>query len=101
MLKRIESQTPFSRDSRTEHAKVVISDRALSALAAEDIERALVRHLASDWGDAPPEDIQAAERAFLNSRRVFSMYHSTLGLEFWIITKQDSNITFILMPDEY
>jgi hypothetical protein len=66
-----------------------------------DLTVALRRHGSGDWGDVGPEDWQANEDALKNDLRLFSVYHSSNGTKFWIITEWDRSVTTALLPSEY
>ncbi|WP_417850272.1 hypothetical protein [Thalassoglobus sp.] len=59
------------------------------------------RHLSGDWGDCEPEDAIANDRAVSEGTRLFSVYHSSSGTKFWIITEADRSATTVLLPDDY
>jgi len=81
--------------------RLVATPGALKAIPNGDIRTALARHLLGDWGDVPPEDKQANDRALVERTRLFSSYHSSSGTKFWIITEADRSATTVLLPDEY
>ena len=67
-----------------------------------DIVNALRRHLQGDWGDCCREDKNANNRALrLGDERIFSVYHTTSGEKFWLITEADRSYTTFLLPSEY
>jgi len=64
--------------------------------------RLLARHLAGDWGDLPPEDVQANEAALLSGARLLSAYTLPDGETVWIITEAEPRaVTTFLTPREY
>ena len=74
--------------------------------ANEKIERqeildAFWRHESGDWGDVCAEDKEANETALQFGGRLFSVYHNSKGVKFWIITEADRSVTTILLPSEY
>lgn len=66
-----------------------------------EIIRAIRRHAHGDWGDLDDEDRTANDRALKEGTRLFSSYHTTEGVRFWIITEADRAVTTVLLPDEY
>ena len=62
---------------------------------------ALDRHLQGHWGDVDEEDWQAKEDALGNGLWLLSVYHSSSGVKFWIITEWDRSVTTILLPSDY
>src|SRR5438105_1112055 len=62
---------------------------------------ALQRHARGDWGELDPEDWAENELSLKEGFRLFSVYRSTQGEKFWIITEADRSVTTILLPSEY
>lgn len=73
----------------------------LAEVSATDISSALARHAMADWGDLDPEDINENNRALEHGSRLFSAYHSSARVKFWIITEWDRSVTTVLLPSEY
>ena len=74
---------------------------ALSAIPQLDIVNALIRHFRCDWGDADDEDWESNNLALDEGTRLFSVYHSSTGVKFWIITEADRSATTVLLPEDY
>jgi hypothetical protein len=81
--------------------QTVITSNALAQLTHEDIQLALSRHSACDWGEACPEDAEANNDATLTGCRVLSAYTDRKGVKFWVITEADRSATTILLPEDY
>ncbi|TWT60808.1 hypothetical protein [Rubinisphaera italica] len=81
--------------------QIVITPNALSQLPPSEVLRALKRHLNGDWGDCCSEDRQANDQALESGGRIFSVYHTTDRLKFWVITEADYSLTTVLMPEDY
>lgn len=81
--------------------RVVFTSNALSQIPVEEILFALARHVQGDWGNLEAEDRQANERALQFGGRLFSCYHSTLEVKFYIITECDRSVTTALLPEDY
>jgi hypothetical protein len=81
--------------------QTVITPGALEKLSSTAIRESLDRHSAGDWGDVPPEDCRANDRALLEGARLLSAYRNGNGVKFWIITEADRSATTILLPSEY
>jgi hypothetical protein len=79
---------------------VVITRNALDLLTPDEIAAGLSRHVAGDWGDLVPEDIQSNEDALAGGDRLLSAYGKG-DRRFWIITEWDRSLTTILLPDDY
>ena len=74
---------------------------ALEQLSENDILSGLQRHQAGDWGDVCDEDRKANDESLPNGTRLFSVYHCTHGVKFWIITEADRSVTTVLLPEDY
>jgi hypothetical protein len=62
---------------------------------------AVERYAKGDWGDVCEDDRLANEEALKEGCRLFSVYLSSEGKKFWIITEWDRSVTTILLPEEY
>jgi hypothetical protein len=62
---------------------------------------ALTRHIHCDWEDCSPDDWAENDFSVDKDLRLFSVYHSSDGTKFWIITEADRSATTVLLPDEY
>lgn len=80
---------------------VVATPGALTALTEDDINRALSRHAAGDWGDVCKSDKRENEVALKEGFRLMSVYKATDRTKFWIITEADRSVTTLLLPSEY
>jgi len=60
----------------------------------------LRRHVRGDWGDVPPEDALANDRATKEGSRILSSYQIA-GRKVWLITEADRSVTTLLFPSEY
>ena len=81
--------------------QTVITPNALEQLTQDDVLGALKRHAVGDWGDVCPEDAQENELSLREGFRLLSVYQSTAGVKFWIITEADRSATTVLMPEDY
>ena len=79
----------------------------------------IARHVAGDWGDCHPEDVQVNNDALRDGFRVMSVYRlplmdqqkpeegasppavDTEDDRVWVITEADRSVTTILLPEEY
>ena len=80
---------------------ILATRNALERLPQHEMQRALARHLAGDWGDCCPADAEANDTALLNGDRLLSVYHTADQIKFWIITVADRSATNILLPEDY
>ena len=78
-----------------------ITPNALSHLAHDDVVRALERHQAGDWGDVDKHDHRENELSLREGFRLLSVYHSTSGVKFYVITEADRSLTTVLLPEDY
>lgn len=81
--------------------EVVATAQAMATISPADMQLALQRHVTGDWGKVGKEDRAANEQALLNSSRLLSVYHSSTGVKFWIITEADRSVTTVLLPSDY
>ena len=81
--------------------KTVITANAKSVLTDSDISSALTRHQSGDWGELCEEDRMVNEYALKNGERIMSVYTSSNGKKFWVITEADRSCTTVLMPEDY
>lgn len=79
----------------------VITPAALDVLHPDDVQLALARHAASDWGELCPADRLANEVALKEGRRLFSVFRDRSGRKFYVITESDRSVTTVLLPDDY
>jgi hypothetical protein len=79
----------------------------------------IARHVAGDWGDCHPDDVQINNDAVREGFRVMSVYRlpltdkeqgkgasNAIGVateddRVWVITEADRSVTTILLPEEY
>jgi hypothetical protein len=80
--------------------QVVATAGAASKLTQAQIRELLARHVAGDWGDLPPEDVQENELSLKEGFRILSAYKVD-GVAYWVITEADRSVTTILLPEEY
>lgn len=81
--------------------QVVITPNALNSLPQPEVLVALGRHVSGDWGDLDEHDLAENERALQQGSRLFSAYHTSNEVKFWIITEWDRSVTTILLPEDY
>ncbi|HEV2352908.1 MAG TPA: hypothetical protein VGR89_01585 [Puia sp.] len=81
--------------------RLVATPNALRCLDQTDILRGMERHCAADWGDLTEEDRRANDCALENGGRLVSVYHSSEGVKFYVITEADRSATTVLLPEDY
>jgi hypothetical protein len=82
---------------------VVGTPDALAALEAsgEAPTGFLDRHMCGDWGLICADDGQANYRAIKDGNRILSVYATSKGVKFWIITDANRATTTLLLPNDY
>lgn len=81
--------------------QLVATPNALASIAQDEILIAIRRHLTGDWGTLDAEDWQTNENALRFGGRLFSLYHSSQNVKFYIITECDRSVTTVLLPEDY
>jgi len=92
---------PKSIDPKFQLGMLFATPNALDQVPNDDIQTSLSRHLSGDWGDVCKDDWKANDQALLDDTRLLSVYNSTSGVKFWIITEADRSLTTVLMPEDY
>lgn len=87
--------------SKFEVGQIVATTNAHKTLSADDIHRAIARHMSGDWGDVCEEDREENELSLREGFRLLSVYHAGDGTKFWIITEADRSVTTVLLPEDY
>ena len=95
------SVTVFVFSPRFQLGHLVATPNALERIPNEEIIQGLKRHAACDWGTLDAEDLKSNDRALAHGGRLFSRYHSTQSVKFWIITEADRSVTTVLLPEDY
>ena len=67
----------------------------------DEINTALSRYRAGDWGDLEEEDATMNDKAVTDGGRIMASYHTKDDVKFWVITEWDRSVTTILLPLEY
>ena len=81
--------------------KIVSTPNALDRLTQDDILLAIGRHQAGDWGDVNEHDRTANESALVEGTRLWSVYHASNGVKFWLITEANRSHSTVLLPEDY
>lgn len=81
--------------------QVVVTPGVLEKVNEVDQMKALNRHAQCDWGYVSEEDERANNNALEHYERLFSVYRTESGVEFWVITEADRSATTLLLPGDY
>jgi hypothetical protein len=81
--------------------RIVSTAHALEQLTQADILLGIKRHQAGDWGDASKDDRKKNNLSLEKGFRLWSVYHTTTGVKFWIITEANRSATTVLLPGDY
>jgi hypothetical protein len=81
--------------------QIVITRNALDTIAPETVRQALARYAQGDWGELCDEDRQENELSLQEGYRLLSVYSTSDGTKFWIITEADRSVTTVLLPNDY
>jgi hypothetical protein len=93
--------TPIVLKAKFLLGQIVATAHAMASLDNFDVQLALQRHIQGDWGEVGKEDRAANEQALLNGARLLSIYRSSKGVKFYVITEWDRSLTTILLPSDY
>jgi hypothetical protein len=81
--------------------RIVATPNVLVLISNDEILNALEHHVRGDWGTLDAKDLNSNERALRFGGRLFSSYHSTQDVKFWIITECDRSVTTVRLPEDY
>lgn len=81
--------------------RLVATPNAVASIPNDEMLVALRRHLVGDWGQMTVHDWEANELALTDGSRLFSVYRTSQGVKFWIITEADRTSTTVLLPQDY
>ena len=84
-----------------ELGRVTITANADSALNKPDVDAAIERHKAGDWGDVSKDDWQQNNEFAKEKEMLLSVYYDSKGTKFWIITDAGHATTTVLLPSDY
>jgi hypothetical protein len=80
---------------------IIPSPGVTQKIPESEVLLAIQRHALQDWGDVCAEERHANDEALEESNRLLSVYHSSEGEEFWVITEWNRSATTVLLPEEY
>lgn len=77
-----------------------ITPEAFDALSADEILTAVRRHAAGDWGNVYQDKWQENDSAMRDGGQLFSVYESSCGRKFWVVTTAERNLTTVMLPEQ-
>jgi hypothetical protein len=80
---------------------VVVTANAALSLSNDDVSTALRRHLRGDWGELDRHDREANERALRQGGQLLSVYQSSKGQRYYVLTEADRSATTLMLPEDY
>ena len=81
--------------------RIIATPNALESISEADIQNAIQRHQAGDWGELSGEDRDANDKALNDGSRILSAYNAGNGTRLWIITEADRSVTTVLLREDY
>lgn len=81
--------------------KIALTREVTMEATPLEVVEALYRHVTGDWGEVCEEDRRENELSLREGFRLMSVYRSTGGTKFWVITEHDRSATTVLLPDGY
>jgi hypothetical protein len=81
--------------------EIVATANAVAEIPEHEVRKALVRHACGDWGEVCAEDRKENDLSLREGFRLLSVYRTSTGTKFWIITEWDRSLTTVLLPDDY
>ena len=96
-----ETAAPLPPEGKFPLGHTVTTPGALAQVPVEEMQAAMFRHHHGDWGDVSEDDRLENERSLRDGFRLFSVFHTKVGVKFYIITEHDRSVTTVLLPSEY
>lgn len=87
--------------ARFDLGRLCITVNAARALPGAEVLSAVARHAAGDWGLLDAHDRQQNERALREGGRLLSVYQTSSGQRFYVITESSRDLTTVLLPEDY
>lgn len=96
-----QGDTPELRPVPFDLGRLCVTSNAMTVLPPLEVIAALARHARGDWGTLPVEDREANDRALVTGDRLLSVYQTSDGVKFYVITEGDRSVTTVLLPEDY
>jgi hypothetical protein len=81
--------------------EIVVTPGVAGKLDFAEIESAVQRHASGDWGEIDEEDRQLNNRRVERGGPIASIYKSSKGVKYYVLTEADRSTTTVLLPEEY
>jgi len=81
--------------------EIVATANAVAQIPEAEIRKALIKHALGYWGEVCEEDRKENDLSLKEGFRLLSVYTTSTGTKFWIITEADRSVTTVLMPKDY
>jgi hypothetical protein len=81
--------------------EIHVTPGAAAKLLPQDIDAALRRHGRGDWGEVDAEGKQDNDARIERGGPIASIYMSSTGIQFYVVTEADRAATTVLLPEEY
>jgi hypothetical protein len=75
--------------------------KGIVEVAFSEVQQAIERHRAGDWGNICQQDRDANDTALRTGDRILSVYETTDGAVLWIVTDCVRAFTTVMLPTEY
>jgi len=81
--------------------EIILTPGAAEKLSPEDVADALRRHGRGDWGEVGLAGEQDNDKRVERAGTIASIYTSSSGIRFYVLTEADRTVTTVLLPHEY
>jgi hypothetical protein len=81
--------------------EIHVTPGAAAKLLPQDIDDALRRHGRGDRGEVGADGKQDNDARVEQGGTIASIYTSSTGVQFYVLTEADRSVTTVLLPQEY
>jgi len=81
--------------------EIHVTSGAAAKLLSQDIDAAVRRHSRGDWGEIRADGQEDNDRRLEHGGTIASIYTSSTGIRFYVLTEADRTVTTVLLPDEF
>jgi hypothetical protein len=75
--------------------QIILDRSAKRRLTSDEVIAALDRHIYGDWGKVRPQQKEANEKALLKEGSLQSVYYTSDGVRFSIVTNKERTVTTV------